>query len=151
MDNKTEKFLILDTAGPEDYRQLRKRVVELNDAFLLCFDTTNRNSFEYMKDFYNEILEFRANDHIYLIIVGTKSDLQDERVISKDEAREYCDSIFQKYIETSAKDKVNINEVFYELIRETKKNPLKKDDFLYLQNGGSIIDLKKPKKSCLQM
>ncbi|XP_077883144.1 ras-related protein Rap-1A isoform X4 [Ictidomys tridecemlineatus] len=72
-----------------------------------------------------------------MILVGNKCDLEDERVVGKEQgqnlARQWCNCAF---LESSAKSKINVNEIFYDLVRQiNRKTPVEK---------------KKPKKkSCL--
>ena len=49
----------------------------------------------------------------YLIcIAGNKNDLSDKRVVHSDYAKKYADSVGATFIETSAKNSQNINELF---------------------------------------
>ena len=45
-------------------------------------------------------------------MVGNKCDLEEERVVSKEEGQKLADSLGISFLETSAKEKVNIDEVF---------------------------------------
>lgn len=49
-----------------------------------------------------------------MILVGNKCDLEDERVVGKEQgqnlARQWCNCAF---LESSAKSKINVNEVTY--------------------------------------
>jgi Ras-related protein Rap-1A/Ras-related protein Rap-1B len=60
-----------------------------------------------------------------IVLVGNKSDLNDQRVITteqgKELARKWNDCVF---LESSAKTKVNVEQIFFELIRQINKlNP----------------------------
>jgi hypothetical protein len=54
-----------------------------------------------------------------MVLVGNKCDLEDERVVGKDQglslARQFGNCTF---METSAKAKIGVNDVFYDLIRQ---------------------------------
>uniref|UniRef100_A0A8C5VIJ9 RAP1A, member of RAS onco family n=1 Tax=Microcebus murinus TaxID=30608 RepID=A0A8C5VIJ9_MICMU len=72
-----------------------------------------------------------------MILVGNKCDLEDERVVGKEQgqnlARQWCNCAF---LESSAKSKINVNEIFYDLVRQI--------------NRKNTVEKKKPKKkSCL--
>lgn len=63
-----------------------------------------------------------------MILIGNKCDLEDERVVGKDQginlARNFSNCAF---LESSAKAKINVNEIFYDLVRQiNRKNPEKK-------------------------
>uniref|UniRef100_A0A8D2DJY0 Ras-related protein Rap-1A n=1 Tax=Sciurus vulgaris TaxID=55149 RepID=A0A8D2DJY0_SCIVU len=76
-------------------------------------------------------------EDVPMILVGNKCDLEDEQVVGKEQgqnsAKQWCNCAF---LESSAKSKININEIFYDLVRQiNRKTPVEK---------------KKPKKkSCL--
>ena len=73
-----------------------------------------------------------------MILVGNKCDLEDERVVGKEQgqnlARQWCNCAF---LESSAKSKIDVSEIFYELARQInrktpagKKKPKKKSRLL---------------------
>ena len=49
-------------------------------------------------------------------LVGNKVDLEDKRIINKEEANKFAEEHNLPYIETSAKDGINIDELFDESI-----------------------------------
>lgn len=50
-----------------------------------------------------------------MILVGNKCDLEDERVVGKDLGSNLARSFNSAFLETSAKAKVNVNEVSFSL------------------------------------
>lgn len=81
--DKPVNLELFDTAGQEEYDQLRQLSFPQTDVFLVCFSVVNRNSFENVKDrWIPEIRGFSAT--VPIILVGTKIDLRDNPV-SKDE------------------------------------------------------------------
>ncbi|XP_072407649.1 ras-related protein Rap-1b isoform X2 [Chiloscyllium punctatum] len=61
-----------------------------------------------------------------MILVGNKCDLEEERVVGKEQgqnlARQWCNCAF---LESSAKSKINVNEIFYDLVRQiNRKSPV---------------------------
>lgn len=63
-----------------------------------------------------------------MILVGNKCDLEDERVVGKDQGMNLARSFNNcAFLESSAKAKINVNEIFYDLVRQiNRKNPEKK-------------------------
>jgi GTPase SAR1 family protein len=60
--------------------------------------------------------------------VANKCDLVEERVVTREEGQSLADELGCSYFETSAKDHVNVDECFTELVREVRKHlPTKKD------------------------
>ncbi|OUC44232.1 Ras family protein [Trichinella nativa] len=56
-----------------------------------------------------------------MILVGNKCDLEDERVVGKDQGQNLARQFNCAFLETSAKAKVNVNEVFYDLVRQINR------------------------------
>ena len=83
---------------------------------VVVFDTTNEDSYKAI-DTYNELLESNVSEKVPRLLVGTKSDKIADRKISEQHARARaklgCNCT---YIETSAKDDVNIDRVIQTLV-----------------------------------
>jgi Ras-related protein Rab-21 len=81
------------------------------NAALLVFDVTNYSSFNEVKSW---ILELQKNvqEPMFLLLVGNKIDLEDQRAVSREDAFIYAHSIGAKYIETSAIHDQGIEQVF---------------------------------------
>ena len=112
------KFEIWDTAGQERYRSLTPMYYRGAGASLIVFDITDKNSFDNAKSWIKEIQE-KARENCIIILVGNKCDL-DNRVISYDIANQYAEDNGIFYIETSAKNNINIENVF-EIIDSNSK------------------------------
>ena len=57
-------------------------------------------------------IEKYAKENVLKFLVGNKVDLNDNRVISKEEVNNFAEQHNLPYIETSAKDGINIEELF---------------------------------------
>ena len=91
------------------------------DGILAVYDITNRQSFDDINFWLNEI-EKIANKNTVLLLVGNKCDLEDERKVSFQEGKDFADNNGIKFIETSAKTNQNVDEAFEILIDEVIKN-----------------------------
>lgn len=61
-----------------------------------------------------QILRVKAEeDKIPLLVVGNKSDLEDRRQVSADEARAKAEEWSVQYVETSAKTRANVDKVLF--------------------------------------
>ncbi|CAG06324.1 unnamed protein product, partial [Tetraodon nigroviridis] len=69
-----------------------------------------------------QILRVKAEeDKIPLLVVGNKSDLEERRQVSVEEARGKAEEWGVQYVETSAKTRANVDKVlFFDLMREVR-------------------------------
>ena len=110
------KFNIWDTAGQEKYSCLVPLYYRNCDAAIIVYDITNRNSF---KKIISSIKELRQDSTVSAIfIIGNKSDLDKERMVTTKEAKDFCDYEDVSFMETSAKNNINICEILEKLIEK---------------------------------
>ena len=79
----------------------------------MVYDVTDAESFENVKNWMTEIDRF-AKEGVLRVLVGNKCDLEEKRKISTAKGKELADSYGIKFLETSAKNTVNIEELFIE-------------------------------------
>jgi small GTP-binding protein len=99
--NETKvKMQLWDTAGQERFKAMAPMYYRNANAALLVFDVTNHTSFEEVKSW---ILELQRNvqEPMFLLLVGNKIDLVEQRAVSREEAFIYAQSIGAKFLETS--------------------------------------------------
>lgn len=121
LDGEEVQIDILDTAGQEDYAAIRDNYFRSGEGFLLVFSITEHESFTATVEFREQILRVKAEeDKIPLLLVGNKSDLEERRQVSVDEARGKAEEWGVQYVETSAKTRANVDKVFFDLMREVR-------------------------------
>ena len=113
------KVDIWDTAGQERFHALTHLYYKNAKAAIVVFDVTNEASFEKAKKWVNELLE-KANSGIVIALCGNKIDL-DDRKVQKEDAEKYASTIGSFYCEVSAKQNVNIKELFEQIIERLPK------------------------------
>ena len=111
IDGKKIKLQIWDTAGEERFRTITTSYYKGAHAILIVFDITEKDSFDHVKNWVADIDKF-AKQGVLRILVGNKCDLEKQRNVSKEEANELAEKLGIKYIETSAKDTINIETLF---------------------------------------
>ena len=121
LDNKKIKLQIWDTAGQERFRTITTSYYKGAHAILIVFDITDRESFEHVRNWMADIDKF-AKEGVLRILVGNKCDLENSRQVKKEEGNEIANKYGIKYIETSAKETTNIEDLFI----STAKNLLSK-------------------------
>jgi GTPase KRas protein len=118
IDNNIYLLEILDTAGQEEYKALRDQYMRLADGFLLIYSIIDIETFQEIDEYYQQILRVKDIDNIPMVLVGNKCDLESQREVNKNEAIKYTNKINIPFIETSAKSRLNIDEIFYKLVRQ---------------------------------
>eukprot|EP01121_Diplochlamys_sp_Union-15-3_P013890 TRINITY_DN4375_c0_g1_i2.p1 TRINITY_DN4375_c0_g1~~TRINITY_DN4375_c0_g1_i2.p1 ORF type:complete len:174 (+),score=44.67 TRINITY_DN4375_c0_g1_i2:50-571(+) len=121
VDDETVLLDILDTAGQEEYSAMRDQYMKTAQGFLLMYAITNRRSFEEIQKFQEDILRIKDLDKVPLVLVGNKADLEEERQVTVAEGEEKAKGYDCPFFETSAKTRVNVENGFFQLVREIKK------------------------------
>ena len=111
IDGKIIKVQIWDTAGHERFRSITYSYYRGANAIIIVFDLSDKKSFINIIEWLKQI-EKHAQENVFKFLVGNKSDLIDERKVTYEEAKKYADEHDLPYIETSAKEGININELF---------------------------------------
>lgn len=105
------KFEIWDTAGQERYRSLAPMYYRGAAAALVIYDITNMQSFERAKTWVEE-LQRQATADIVIALAGNKSDMEKDRKVPFELAKQYADENRCILYETSAKTGHNIRAIF---------------------------------------
>ncbi|XP_061897931.1 ras-related protein ralB-B-like [Entelurus aequoreus] len=142
LDGEDVQIDILDTAGQEDYAAIRDNYFRSGEGFLLVFSITEHESFAATSEFREQILRVKEEEAIPMLLVGNKSDLEDRRKVSVEEAAGKVSEWGVQYVETSAKTRANVDKVFFDLMREVRKKKMSESKD---KNGPSG---KKKKKRC---
>ncbi|KAJ9665974.1 hypothetical protein H2201_003885 [Coniosporium apollinis] len=114
---------LTDTAGQEEYRSLWASSNLRSDAFLLVYDITNASSLDNL-DHFNELIDMEAEHRLdtggappVKIVAGNKCDLQGQRVVGAQRGLEWARRRGCGFMETSAREMVNVEETFALLVR----------------------------------
>ncbi|KAK9449185.1 ras family-domain-containing protein [Limtongia smithiae] len=121
IDNEVALLDVLDTAGQEEYSAMREQYMRAGQGFLLVYSITSRSSFEEISTFHQQILRVKDKDYFPIVVVGNKCDLETERQVSQQEGSQLAKLFQCSFIETSAKQRVNVDEAFYNLVREIRR------------------------------
>jgi small GTP-binding protein len=111
------KALVHDTSGSERFYSVTKQIFQRCDGIMLCFDVTDRGSFEDLRRWAQSIAD-HATESTRVIIVANKTDLSKQRQVSKQEAEAYAKEQKLDYFELSAKTSstADIRRAFVHLI-----------------------------------
>ena len=146
--NSTIKVMVFDTAGQEKYKGIAKSFYNKANGILLTFDICNKESFELIDYWVQELKEYIGLKDLYIVLVGNKKDRNVERKILYEEAKKYAeDNNFGGYFEVSAKTNEGINELFEDVAKGALSKILKKnEEESEIQNIRLSLDNIKSKK-----
>ena len=113
---KKIKVTIWDTGGQERFANIRPIYYKGAAAALVCYSIDSRESFKNINSWIKEVRNHCPN--IPIVLVGTKNDLEDDRVIKLTRAQTKADKLNMPFFETSAKAGINIEEPFLEIIEK---------------------------------
>ncbi|ONH69109.1 Ras-like protein 1 [Cyberlindnera fabianii] len=117
IDDEVALLDILDTAGQEEYSAMREQYMRTGEGFLLVYSVTERESFNELSTFYQQILRVKDTDSVPILLVGNKSDLAQERAVSFEEGEKLAKQFNCEFLETSAKQGINVDQAFHDLVR----------------------------------
>jgi len=121
IDEEVALLDILDTAGQEEYSAMREQYMRTGEGFLLVYSIIDKSSFEEIQTFHSQILRVKDKDSFPMILVGNKCDLASERQVSVAEGTELAKNLGIPVVETSAKQRLNVDFAFHELVRIIRK------------------------------
>ena len=124
------KLVIWDTCGQEKFRNVTRQYYHGCDGAVIVFDLTNRDSFDYVPKWIEE-LKNNGPQNISLLIVGNKSDKTNERVVPINDINKLFGNKYL-YYDVSAKNGNNVSLAFdkirTQIFNKIKNIKNKRDD-----------------------
>lgn len=114
-DDKRIKLQIWDTAGQERYRTITTAYYRGAMGFILMYDIANEESFNAVQDWVTQIKTY-SWDNAQVVLVGNKCDLEGDRIISTERGCHLANQLGLEFLETSAKENINVKTVFERLV-----------------------------------
>ena len=108
--NRKIKLSVIDTNGQEKYRALPRNYFKKADVVLFVFALNDSGSFEKIGQWIDRFNNNNGNNIKKMFLIGNKSDLV--KVIEQKEIDDFANKYGLTYMETSAKTKNQINELF---------------------------------------
>lgn len=119
LEGKKIKLQIWDTAGQERFRTITTAYYRGAMGILLVYDITNEKSFDSIRNWIRNIEEHASAD-VERMLVGNKCDMNDKRQVSKERGEKLAIEYGMKFMETSAKLNINIENAFITLAKDIK-------------------------------
>ncbi len=110
VDDNSVSAQIWDLGGQDSFKSLRKLYLEGSNGALVIFDLTERKTFDRLNEWVDSFKEARGEQP--MVLIGNKSDLENQRKITEMEASNYAKENNMELILTSAKTGQNVEEAF---------------------------------------
>lgn len=141
VNEKRVKLQIWDTAVQERFRTIAPAYYRGAHAIILCYDITNKVSFDNVKLWLAEVDRY-APENVLKVLCDCKTDLASApspRVISVDQGKELANELGMLFLETSSKENIGINDLFNEttkaLLNQIEVNNERDDE-----DGDDVIE-----------
>lgn len=118
--NKIVKLQIWDTAGQERFRTITSAYYRGVMGVVLVYGVDDMKSFNNIEMWIQQIGKQSRSDSVK-VLIGNKCD-SESRVVSYDEGKHMADRYGMPYIETSAKNNINVDKAFSDLIENVYQN-----------------------------
>ena len=120
ISSKIFRIQIWDTAGQENFRSITRAYYKNSVCALVVYDISSRDSFNNVMSWIDDCKN-QSPKTIFIVLVGNKSDLDDKRQVSYEEGKELADKNELLFFESSAKDGINVDEIFVNSAKEIAK------------------------------
>lgn len=119
------KLQIWDLSGDKSFRSVHSDYKGIN-AYLVCIDLTETSALDSAIGWVNDIKKIAESSKVPILLVGTKADLEDKRIISDEQLAQKTQQMnCEGYFITSAKDNLQVKQVFErvaELVKPQHEN-----------------------------
>jgi small GTP-binding protein len=112
---KIYKIQIWDTAGNEQFRSITRTYYKNSVCAIVVYDISRRETFDNVINWIEDC-KLNSPKSVFIILVGNKSDLEEDRQVTTEEGEEFANRYGIRFFETSAKNSININEIFSESV-----------------------------------
>eukprot|EP00339_Tiarina_fusa_P015715 CAMPEP_0117038320 /NCGR_PEP_ID=MMETSP0472-20121206/26971_1 /TAXON_ID=693140 ORGANISM="Tiarina fusus, Strain LIS" /NCGR_SAMPLE_ID=MMETSP0472 /ASSEMBLY_ACC=CAM_ASM_000603 /LENGTH=211 /DNA_ID=CAMNT_0004748513 /DNA_START=71 /DNA_END=706 /DNA_ORIENTATION=+ len=126
LDGRRIKLQIWDTAGQERFRTITTAYYRGAMGILLVYDVTDDKSFGNIRNWIRNI-EQHATESVNKMLIGNKCDMVDKKVIETERGQQLADEYSIKFMETSAKNSINVDLAFITLAQDIKKRLIDTD------------------------
>ena len=145
IEGHTIKAQIWDTAGQERYKAITSAYYKGAKGAFIVYDITRKNSFESIEKWVSDVTAV-ADKKITIVLIGNKSDLEDQRQVTKEQGEEKSSKLEIAFLETSALSGENLEKAFEMMINEVYKkchDEMLAEGDVDIIEGGEDINLNK--------
>lgn len=143
IDGERVKLQIWDTAGQERFRTITSTYYRGTHGVIVVYDVTSGESFANVKRWLHEIDQ--NCEVVNRILVGNKNDTPESKVVLTEDAQRFADQMSIQLFETSAKENINVEEMFMAITRQVLRSKKERKERQAIQNSDTV-NLRKPNK-----
>ncbi|CAD8103320.1 unnamed protein product [Paramecium sonneborni] len=116
LNGKSIKLQLWDSAGQERFMTLTNYYKSSHGIFLL-YDISDRQSFNDIQNWLQKAQQL-GQEGVPKMLIGNKTDLNNQRQITFEEGKQFADLSGISFLETSAKDGLNVQQAILSMINE---------------------------------
>ena len=149
IDGVSIKAQIWDTAGQERYKSITNAYYKGSKGAFVVYDITRKETFDSVDKWISDLKQ-SGDKKITILLIGNKSDLHNQRIISKEQGEEKAKNFGVAFLETSAFNGENLDNAFQIMIKEVYDkchSDIDDDDGFQSFGNGEDINLGKGNKS----
>ncbi|KAB0801409.1 hypothetical protein PPYR_05763 [Photinus pyralis] len=128
INSQDYEIQLVDTAGQDEYSIFPSQYSIDVHGYVLVYSITSEKSFDVIKIIYDKLLDITGKVHVPLVLVGNKTDLHMERMISYEEGRKLAEGWNAIFLEASAKQNTSVSDIFHTLLMEIEKADTKMNE-----------------------
>ncbi|ETN62758.1 ras-related protein Rab [Anopheles darlingi] len=141
LNGERVKLQIWDTAGQERFRTITNTYYRGTHGVIVVYDVTNSESFGNVKRWLQEI---ESNcDVVNKVLVGNKNDDPNRKVVLTEDAQRFANQMDIRLFETSAKDNINVEEMFLAITEQVLRHKKKTQEDTKSEANNDTVQLKK--------
>lgn len=115
------EIFLVDTAGQDEYSIFPAEYSVDVNGYVLVYSIDSPKSLEVCQIIHEKLIEFIGNPNVPIVLVGNKNDLQMERGVAYGEGKKLAEDMKAVFLETSAKEKQCVIDIFHKVIAEIEK------------------------------
>jgi len=121
VDNEQYMLEILDTAGTEQFTAMRDLYMKNGQGFAMVYSIIAQSTYNDLPDLRDQILRVKDCESVPMVLVGNKCDLKEQRVITSETGENLAKKFSCAFMEASAKEKINVDNIFFDLVKQINK------------------------------
>ena len=115
--------MLWDIGGQAQFSSMRNIYFKGSQGAIGVYDITKPESLLRLPGWISSLK--KATGNIPLVIIGNKKDLEEQRRVSYEDADDLAERLDATHIETSAKDGLNVEDMFMKIAKRCYENALK--------------------------